>query len=116
MQCGEESTPKIDVFSFTLILFEIVADLPAFRSTSTSEELGKLPVDTCERIAIPRFVPEFVSVLIESRLSANPRDRPSFDDISDVQNKNSFRIADGVDSNEVCAFRSFVQSSEMGVK
>jgi serine/threonine protein kinase len=109
---GEERTAKIDVFSFALILFEIVVGLPALGRTSPSEELGKLPVNACECVEIPGFVPEFVSVLIESGLSAKPSKRPSFNDISEALKKNSFRIADGVDTDEVSAFVSLVESSE----
>jgi serine/threonine protein kinase len=112
MRSGEERTAKIDVFSFALIMFEIVVGVPALGMTSPSEELGKMPVNACERVEIPGFVPEFVSVLIVSGLSANPRERPSFDDISEVQKENYFRIADGVDSGEVSAFVSLVESSE----
>jgi serine/threonine protein kinase len=112
VRSGEECTAKIDLFSFALILFEIVVGLPALGKTSTSEELEKLPVKASERVEIPGFVPEFVSVFIESGLSANPRERPSFNDISEALKRNHFRIADGVDSDEVSAFASLVESSE----
>jgi hypothetical protein len=112
MLSGEERTAKIDVFSFALILFEIVVGLPALGRTSPPEEPGKLPVSAWERVEIPGFVPEFVSGLIESGLSANPRERPSFDDIYEALKKNYFRITDGVDSEEVSAFVSLVESSE----
>jgi hypothetical protein len=55
-------------------------------------------------------------VLIELGLSANPRERPSFDDISEVLKRNYFSIADGADSDETSAFASLVESSEMRVK
>jgi serine/threonine protein kinase len=110
MLSGEERTAKIDVFSFALILFEIVVGLPALGETSTSEQLGKLPVNARERAEIPAFVPEFVSALIKSGLSANPRERPSFNDISEALKENCFRIADAVDSDEVSAFVSLVES------
>jgi hypothetical protein len=51
-------------------------------------------------------------VLIESGLSTNPRERSSFNDISEVLKKNYFRIADGVDSDDLSAFVSLVESSE----
>jgi hypothetical protein len=113
LRCGPlKSTAKVDVFSFALILFEIVLGLPALGRRNTSEGLEKLPVNACERIDIPGSIPEFVSVLIESRLSANPRERPSFNDIFDALKKNCFKIAGGVDSDEVSAFVSLVESSE----
>jgi hypothetical protein len=112
MRPGSERTAKVDVFSFALILFEIVIGLPSLGRTGTSEELGKLPVNAYERVEIPGFVPEFISVLIESGLSANPREKPSFDDISEALKENNFKIADGVDSDEVSAFVSLVECSE----
>jgi hypothetical protein len=48
MQSSEERTPKIDIFSFVLILFEIIVDLPVFRWTSPSEKFRKLPVSVDE--------------------------------------------------------------------
>jgi serine/threonine protein kinase len=113
MQSGEERTARIDVFSFALILFEIVVGFPALGRTNASEEPEKLPVNVYERVEIPGFVPKFVSGLIESGPSANPRERHSFDDISEVLTKNCFRITDEVDSDEVSAFVSLVESSEM---
>jgi hypothetical protein len=95
-----------------LILFKIVVGLPAIERTSASEELGELPVNACGRVEIPGFVPEFVSELIESGLSANPRKKPSFNNISEALKENYFRITDGVDSDEVSAFVSLVESSE----
>jgi serine/threonine protein kinase len=112
MRSGEGRTAKIDVFSFALILFKIVVSLPVPGKTSTSEEVGKLPVNACERVGIPGFVPEFVSVLIESGLSAKPREKPSFGDIPEALKEDSFRIASGADSDEVFAFVSLVKSSE----
>jgi hypothetical protein len=46
-------------------------------------------MSACERVDIPGFVPEFVSELMESGLSVNPREKPSFDDISEALNSNS---------------------------
>jgi hypothetical protein len=51
-------------------------------------------------------------VLIESGLSTNPSKRPSFHDISEALKSHYFRNADGVDSDEVSAFVSLVESSE----
>jgi hypothetical protein len=101
MRSGEERTAKIDVLAFALILFEIVVSLPVLETTSLSEAIMKLPVNACERVEIPGLVSKFVSVLIGSGLSANPREKISFDDTSETLKKNYFKIADGVDSDEV---------------
>jgi hypothetical protein len=86
--------------------------LPNSSTNYASEQLGKLPVNACERAEIPVFVPTFVSVIIKSGLSANPRERPSFNDISEALKENCFRIADGVNSDEVSAFVSLIESTE----
>jgi hypothetical protein len=52
MWCGQEYIAKIYVFSFALILFEIVTDLPGLGRTGASEGLGKLPVNASERFEI----------------------------------------------------------------
>jgi serine/threonine protein kinase len=111
MRSGEERTAKIDVFSFVLILFEIVVGLSFFGGINTSEEIGKLSVNVCERVDIPGFIPELASVLIESGLSDSQKS-PSFNAISDVLKEKYFRIADGVDSDEVSSFVRLVESSE----
>jgi serine/threonine protein kinase len=50
MRSGKERTAKIDVFSFSLILFEIVAGFPALGRTRASKECGKLPANACEKV------------------------------------------------------------------
>jgi serine/threonine protein kinase len=53
MLSGEERTAKIDIFSFALILFEIVVCLPVIGRTHASEDLEELPVNACECVCIP---------------------------------------------------------------
>jgi serine/threonine protein kinase len=113
IRSSEERTAKIDVFSFRLIMFEIVVGLPALGQISRLEELGKLSTKAYERVEIPGFVLEFVSMLIESGLSANPNEKPSFNDVSKALKKNYFRIADGVDSDKASSFVGLVESSRM---
>jgi serine/threonine protein kinase len=59
MPSGEERTAKIDVFSFALILFEIVVCFPALGKTSPSEEIGKLSMNACEPVQISACLSEF---------------------------------------------------------
>jgi hypothetical protein len=70
----------------------------ALRKTNTLEELGKLLMNACQSIEIPGF--------------ANPRERLSFNDISEALKAKHFRITDGIDLNDVSAFVSLVESSE----
>jgi hypothetical protein len=50
--------------------------------------------------------------IIKSGLSANPRERSPFDDISEALKENDFMIPDGVDSGDGSLFVSSVESSE----
>jgi hypothetical protein len=44
--------------------------------------------------------------------STNPRERPSFNDVSEALKKKYFKIAGDFDSDEVSAFVSLVESLE----
>jgi hypothetical protein len=96
MQSCKDRTVKGDLFSFVLILLKIMIGLPFRRKKIISEKLRKLPVNMYEHCKVPRFILEFVSVLIKSGLSTNPPERLSFDDVSEALKKNYFRITDGV--------------------
>jgi hypothetical protein len=78
-----------------LILFEIVVGESATSAASIS----------------PR-VPAFVSEIIKLGLYRISYERSSFNDIFEILKKNNFRIEDGVDSEEVFAFVSWVESAE----
>jgi serine/threonine protein kinase len=88
-------TPETDVCGFASILFEIV--------------VGRSP--HCEA-SIPAYVPEFVSEIIKSGLWSESERNRSFCDIFEILKRNDFKISDGVDSAEVSAFVSWVESSE----
>jgi hypothetical protein len=78
----------------------------------TGERSGRAESPLIVRDALQAFVPGFVSGLILSGLSANPNDRPSFNEIIEALKKNDFRITEEVDSEAVSAFASWVESSE----
>jgi serine/threonine protein kinase len=107
---GRQLTQKADVFAFALILFSIVVGHRPFGETGERSCPAKRPLIVGD--TIPGFVPGFVVRLIRSGLSTNPNARPSFNDIVEVLENNRFRIAEEVDSEEVSAFVSSVESSE----
>jgi serine/threonine protein kinase len=88
MQFGDEGIAKIDLFSFILIPFEIVADLLLLGRITTSERVGKHQLNACRRVESPGFVPELVSVLIQSELSANQRERSLSENITETLKEN----------------------------
>jgi serine/threonine protein kinase len=90
-------TPKTDLYGFASILFEIVVGRPAHGEVS-----------------IPRNIPAFVSQIIEAGLWSGRQ--YSFHDILEILKKNNFEIEDGIDSAEVFAFISWVESAEQSEK
>jgi hypothetical protein len=82
-------TAKADIFSFARIVSYITADNRA-------------------RGAVPQFVTE----LIDTGLSADPCRRPSFGAILAILEANDFAIADGIDSAKVSAFVRVVEAAE----
>jgi hypothetical protein len=92
---SEDWTPKMDIEAFALILFEIIVGRPSTRE-----------------ISVPRDIPKFVSKIIETGLWLKSENKFSFNDIFKILKWNKFRIEDGVDSAEVSAFVSLVESAE----
>jgi hypothetical protein len=84
------------------------ADVKAF-----SELLSRIVIgDSAEESRISLTVPEFVMNLIERGQSIDSRATLSFVDIFEILKAKGFRILDGVDSNEVSNFVSWIEFSE----
>jgi serine/threonine protein kinase len=88
-------TPERDIQAFASIFFEIV-----FGHHPQGEEL------------IPTGIPYFVWSLIESGLFPISGRSSSFNTILDILKQNKFAIQEDVDSEEVSAFVSWVESAE----
>jgi serine/threonine protein kinase len=92
---GEGCPPERDIQTFASILFQLVFGRPPQRETS-----------------IPTGIPDFVAMIIESGLYPLSGRSYSFNDILEILKQNDFQIEDGVDSVEVSAFVSWVESAE----
>jgi hypothetical protein len=92
---GEGWKLERDIQAFALILFEIVAGGSATGAAS-----------------IPASIPNFVEEIIKLGLYRPSDKRYSFNDIFKILEQNNFRIEDGVDSEEVSAFVSWIESAE----
>jgi hypothetical protein len=92
-------TPERDIQAFASILFELVFGVPPPGEAS-----------------IPTGIPDFVSWIIESGLSPRSGRSYSFDTILEILKENDFRIEDDVNSREVSAFVSWVESTESSEK
>jgi serine/threonine protein kinase len=92
---GEGWTSKKDIQAFSSILFELL--------------FGHPPQG---EVSIPTGIPAFVSTIIELGFSPISGTSYSFNNILEILEKNDFEIEDGVDSAEVSAFVSWVESAE----
>jgi serine/threonine protein kinase len=98
----EETFPitKIDVFSFGLIVYEILVGLKVFPVSEPPFSIlkklrsGYVPM-------IPDSVFPWIRDLILSCLSSAPDDRPSFDEILVTLRTNDFNISEGIDRSSV---------------
>jgi hypothetical protein len=99
-----------------MLLFEIVAGRPLSRPSDAMSDTEMI---------VPPGVPSFVSEMIDGGLRLRSRARPrasararararrelSFIDIIETLKENHFRIVSGVDSDEVSAFVSGIESA-----
>jgi serine/threonine protein kinase len=102
---GEEWAPTADISAFASLLFEI-----AVGGTATP------PISSAGGPPFPAAVPAFVSRIIEDGRSPESAHRLSFTEIVAQLKANRFEIMVGVDSDEVSAFVSRVESSEQAGK
>jgi serine/threonine protein kinase len=86
---------KVDVYSFGLIVYEIVVGKKVL---APSEMLGRGRPD------IPEEVLPFTKSLIEKCWSHAASDRPSFDEIHRMLAEAEFKVIDGADNCAVAAF------------
>jgi serine/threonine protein kinase len=105
-------TSKSDVFSFALILYEILAKKSGFSKDLTAPQVMKKVVIDKTRPEIPDFVLPNVRRLIIDCWADDPDDRPSFASILDRLKQMKFKIAPKVDSSRVEAFVSEIEHYE----
>jgi serine/threonine protein kinase len=95
-----EYTKKVDVFSFGLILYEIVSGEPVFPIRITLNRLMKQVIEGTRK-PIPNFVPGWLGEIIAKCWQVDPTVRPAFSEIFDLLVDHDFVILNGVDKGRV---------------
>jgi serine/threonine protein kinase len=107
---NNEPTLESDVFSFGLILYELLVGVPGFSLYYPRQQERKI-LDK-ERPPIPDFIRPEVGQLIRNCWKPKHYRRPSFVDILWRLRKMDFKIMDGVNCAKVRKFVRLVQNRE----
>jgi hypothetical protein len=110
----QDYTEKVDVYSFALLLYEIVVGRLVFaRSLSQLQLCRKLAAG--ERAEIPPIVRTFLKSLIPRAWATDPRERPSFAEIDTELQKNKFGVErEGFNEREFVTYWRWLRAAESG--
>jgi hypothetical protein len=107
MYFNADYTSAVDVYSFSLVCYELLVGQSAFpRNISLPALLHTISTDV--RPKLPKFLDPSIVALIERCWSSNPKGRPSFDDIFDSLLRINFKLTPGVDLGRMFGFLDFV--------
>ncbi|GBB93424.1 hypothetical protein RclHR1_02170005 [Rhizophagus clarus] len=80
---GQEYTKAVDIYSYGIIMYEIISGLPPYYNVSHDENLA---IKICQGLR-PKFdikVPELIVHLIKRCLDAIPSNRPTAEEIEEI--------------------------------
>jgi serine/threonine protein kinase len=108
-------TPKVDVYSYAIILFELVTDSLPHRGIKPNEIINSV-VRLQERPPLPARTPPELRKLIQTCWSADPEARMSFSKIYDlfVTHKVAFEGTDQAEVNRVASWASKWRADALG--
>jgi serine/threonine protein kinase len=96
-------TPKIDVFSFGLILYELLVGSPVFSASETPFDVIRR-LQRRERPEVPASCGSIMQDLIVRCWKQNPEERPTFHQILWEFQCHGFNILPNADGNEIGDF------------
>jgi serine/threonine protein kinase len=112
-ECYDDNwSTKSDVFSFGVILYELLVGEPAFSETLTPYQYIKHMAFEKTRPVIPMSVLPFMRELIDNCWSDDPDIRPSFESIFQCLEDHDFKLLQRVDSSKVCHFVNGIRAWE----
>jgi serine/threonine-protein kinase TNNI3K len=95
-----DCTTKVDVYSFGLILFEILTGRPVFDRSLYAMPTLRLILSGA-RPEVPISCGKFMAGLIRRCWAMDPASRPSFEEIFVEFQEADFQIIDGADTQEI---------------
>jgi sterile alpha motif and leucine zipper-containing kinase AZK len=104
--------PENDVFSFGLILYELIVGRSAFPYDMGSDQITGELVLRDWRAEIPKYVRTEMAELISDCLANNFKRRPSFSDILERLKEIEFKVIAGVNSSKVSEFVKTIEANE----
>jgi serine/threonine protein kinase len=103
-----------DVFAFGLILYELLADCPAFAHDLTHYQIQYEVLIKENLPKIPKNILPNVRNLIKECWAIEPDDRPSFDEIVDRLTEMKFKLTANVNSLKLSEFVNNIEEWEAG--
>jgi serine/threonine protein kinase len=105
--------PENDVFSFGMILYELIIERPMFPQSMKPYHIMKALVHGKLRLDIPDTVFPATEELIRDCLALDYRNRPSFTGIVEQFEAMEFKLMEGVKSVKNAAFVAEIEKQEM---
>jgi TPR repeat protein len=113
LECfNDDACAESDVFSFGMILYELVVGHPIFRKTMTIPQILKALVLNDWKVDIPKWVTPEARELIQDCLATNPADRPLFIGILNRLKLIEFKLFPDVNSAKVAVFVDQIEDWE----